>query len=266
MFGSQWKKELLTRLVMTSYLTIVPISAIGLRVANSPTLSTRQERASQRYDIISSETLADGRNPLEGLAEMVVHLMVNGRPLEALEATVELEDFLADLRADLVSDARRGEPPTPWQPIADALGVSKQAVLQKYGARQLSERLGRVRPGPPPRSDAACEFVFSVNKSFLTTNSPITIPRHREDFVEANLLRRVKGDSVGLTFIRPDGASVAGRLRYSENQGGGYYQLNAPRGAIAARLGESFKVRFAATSSRSLRVELQRLHRLPTAR
>ncbi|MCA1704214.1 MAG: hypothetical protein LC808_13490, partial [Actinobacteria bacterium] len=153
-------------------------SGIGERVASSPTLRTRVERAAQRYEIVSSETLADGRSPLEGLAEIVIHLMVNDRPLEALEATVELENFLADLRADLVSDIRRGQPSTSWQAIADALEVSKQAVLQKYASRDLSSRrLGRIRPGPQPRLDSVCEFVFCVNKSFLTTNSPITIPR-----------------------------------------------------------------------------------------
>jgi hypothetical protein len=61
-------------------------------------------------------------------------------PAVGLAAVASLRALLESLETLQVSNARRQG--WSWQQIADALGVSKQAVHKKHGARR---RIGRER-------------------------------------------------------------------------------------------------------------------------
>jgi hypothetical protein len=62
-------------------------------------------------------------------------------PLAGLRALAELRGRLAREEAALVRRARNGG--ASWAEIAAVLGVSKQAVHQKYGGRRLLGRTER---------------------------------------------------------------------------------------------------------------------------
>jgi hypothetical protein len=214
----------------------------------------RPIRANRQYEVVRSATLEDGRSPLEGMAELVVALWQADRQLEALQATRDLESFLRDCRQEMVDELRRPPQPVPWSEIASALGTSKQAASQRYGG-QLDEPALPVRPGP--MSEGRRSFQCTVNPSFLKTNSPITLPRDLNEWASEHLLADDKGASIALMIEGPDGTAVAGRLRYSETRGRGYYQLSAPRGSFGVRLGERLEVTVERTGDGAARVRLR---------
>lgn len=212
--------------------------------------------ADARYEIVRKVTLEDGRSPLEGLAEIVVSLSLANRALEALEASIELEEFLRDFRHDLVDELRHQTPPQSWTEIAAALGVSKQAARERYGVAEDSPRRGS-RPGP--QSDRQRSFFFDVNKSFLSGSSPITIPTELNEWVAERLLEDRKGASKAIMIEGLNKTSLVGRLRYSVTGGHGYYQLNAPRGVLGLRFGERIEV-ILVVEDAFARVRIRKLH------
>ncbi|HUF33814.1 MAG TPA: hypothetical protein VMN58_11475 [Acidimicrobiales bacterium] len=62
-------------------------------------------------------------------------------PTKGLQAVAALRVLLERLEALQVDGARSAG--WSWQEIADALGVSKQAVHKKFAAGRLARRLGR---------------------------------------------------------------------------------------------------------------------------
>ena len=64
----------------------------------------------------------------------------SGDPAVGLAAVASLRSLLESLEALQVANAR--ERGWSWQQIAEVLGVSKQAVHKKHGARRLIGRKG----------------------------------------------------------------------------------------------------------------------------
>jgi hypothetical protein len=76
----------------------------------------------------------DGMNEATELADATA----SGDPAVGLAAVASLRRLLESLEALQVGNAR--EQGWSWQQIADALGVSKQAVHKKHGDRRLMRR------------------------------------------------------------------------------------------------------------------------------
>ena len=62
-----------------------------------------------------------------------------------LHGLAALATLVDDLIAEAVTEAR--DEGYPWAPIGQAIGMTKQAVQQRYGKRVLGAGVGTVRAG-----------------------------------------------------------------------------------------------------------------------